>query len=308
MRSPRIILLCATQRGVAFVRRMFVLCPGAEFVVCSFPETPWEPPYLAETEAVVKAAGHRWVVTRQVAGADLFREGECDLLFAVSWRYLVPREVYGRLRRGAFVFHDSLLPSYRGFAPTVWAMVNGEKETGVTLFEMVEEVDSGRIVDQQAVPIGPGDYIGSVVARVTDVYLQLLERNLAALLAGTAPLREQNHAGATYTCKRTPEDNRIDWAAPALAVFNLIRATSAPYTGAFCLWEGKRLTIWNSDPPDLTRRYVGVCAGRIVERVQGRGVRVLAADFTLLIRDVQVVEGPVVSADQLLTGSTQNLA
>jgi len=307
MKPPRIILLCATQRGVAFVRRIFALCPAAEYVVCSFPETPWEPPFLAAMKELVETAGHRLIVTRQVATADLFRDGEGDLLFAVSWRYLVPEAVYSRLRRGAFVFHDSLLPKYRGFAPTVWAVINGERETGVTLFEMAEAVDSGRIVDQQAVPIGPEEYIGPVVGRVTEVYLQLLDRNLAPLLAGTAPLRAQDEAAATYTCKRSPADGRINWAAPAATIFNLIRASSAPYPGAFCQWEGKKLTVWTSDPPDTSRRYVGALPGRVVERVPGQGVRVLANDCALLVRQVQLEDGPVVPADQLLTGATHSL-
>ena len=305
--APRIVLLCATRRGVAFVRRIFTLCPEAGFVVCSFPEEPWEPPFLAELEGVVKAAGQRMIVTRQVATADLFQAGECDLLLAVNWRYLVPREVYARFRRGAFVFHDSLLPRYRGFSPTSWAMINGEPETGVTLFEMVESVDSGRIVDQAAVPIGPEEFIGSVVDRVTAAYLLLLERNLARLLAGTAELRAQNDAEATYTCKRVPDDNRISWPAPAARVFDLIRACSSPYPGAYCFWEGKRLTIWTCDLPDRTRPHVGVVPGRIIERVPGQGVRVLANDFPLLLRKVQLEGGPVVTADELLKSLAQTL-
>lgn len=301
MASPRIVLLAATQRGVRFAHRLFELCPEGEFVVCSFPEEPWEPRYLAELEQAVAGAGQRLHITRQFSATELPADGRCDLLIAVSWRYLVKRDAYGRAQRGAFVFHDSLLPKYRGFSPTPWAIINGERETGVTLLDMAESPDTGGIVDQVSVPIGPQDYVETVLGRVTEAYLRVLERNLPALLAGTAPRRVQNEAEATYCCRRRPDDNRIDWHAPAGSVFNLIRACSAPYPGAYCCCEGKRLTIWAADPPDRSRRYVGAVPGRIVERVPGQGVRVLAGDHSLLLRSVQSEGGAVQPADELLS-------
>ena len=67
-----------------------------------------------------------------------------DLAFLVSWRFLLPKAIFQQPRLGTFVFHDSLLPAYRGFAPTVWVMINGQDHTGATLFEIAEEMDSGR--------------------------------------------------------------------------------------------------------------------------------------------------------------------
>lgn len=80
------------------------------------------------------------------------------------------------------------LPEYRGFSPTVWAIINGEDHTGVTLFKIAEEVDAGDIVDQERVPIGPDDTIAVVIERVTQTYLDLLERNLDGLINGTVRL------------------------------------------------------------------------------------------------------------------------
>jgi methionyl-tRNA formyltransferase len=300
---PRIGLLCATRRGVAFAQRLLTLRPDAEVAVCTFPEEPWEPRYVDDLRILLQGPDRHFRVARQVAPADLFAGQPFDLLFAVSWRYILKPEVYGRAQRGAFVFHDSLLPKRCGFAPTPWAIIEGERTTGVTLLEMAEAVDRGRIVDQIAVPIAADEYIDSVLARVTDGYLHLLERHLSALLAGTAPLREQNHAEATYCTKRRPEDNRIAWGAPATTVFNLIRACSTPYPGAFCFRDGKRLTIWQADAAERIPGQAAAPMGQVVERVPGAGARVGTGDGTLLLRTVQLEGGPVVRADELLRPS-----
>src|SRR5690606_18388029 len=125
-----------------------------------------------------------------------------------------PSAIYERARLGAFVFHDSLLPAYRGFSPTVWAIINGEDNTGVTLFHMADDVDSGDIVAQQRVSIAPDETIADVLENVTQAYLSVLESYLPALMDGSAPRIPQEHEAATYTCKRLPEDNAIDWHAP----------------------------------------------------------------------------------------------
>src|SRR5207237_1403862 len=135
----------------------------------------------------------------------------CDVLFAVSWRYLIPSGVYRRAARRAFLFHYSLLPPYRGFSPTLWAILNSEKETGVTLFQMADQVDASPTIAQQRVPIGPDDDVASVMERINEAYLQMLEMSLPALLSGTTCSSPQDESRATYTCRRLPEDNEISW-------------------------------------------------------------------------------------------------
>lgn len=147
-----VVLQCATRRGYQFLKKLIELLPDADLTVFSFPEEPWEPPFLKDILELSRSKDFQFVETRQVHNKSLrqFWEGSTvDLMFAVSWRYLIPERIYSRSRLGTFVFHDSLLPEYRGFSPTVWAMINGEDHTGVTLFEMAEATDSGDIVDQE---------------------------------------------------------------------------------------------------------------------------------------------------------------
>src|SRR5436309_9099782 len=188
-----------TMRGATFLKRLRDLSSQSHLVVFSFREEPWEAPYLDDIRQLTLSYGGQFFETRKVENETQFWESTAvDLMILVSWRYMIPPRVYRRPRLGTFVFHDSLLPEYRGFAPTCWAIVNGEDHTGVTLFEISEEMDAGPVVDQERVPIGPIETIAEVLERVTDAYLRLLERNLPRLLAGSAPRAAQDHRRATY--------------------------------------------------------------------------------------------------------------
>ena len=272
--------------------------------VFSFRERPWEPPFFDAIAELSRQRATRFFEarSRQAAShADFWKTSSVDLILAVSWRYLIPPEIYRLARLGAFVFHDSLLPAYRGFSPTVWAMINGQSQTGVTLFEIAEEVDAGDIVDQLPVPIGAQETIADVLDRVTRAYLTLLDRNLTALLAGTAPRRVQDHSLATYTCSRDPADNLIDWRWPSTRILNLIRAVTVPYTGAFTHHAGQKLIVWAAAPlPSFPRRYVGSIPGKIVEVRRAEGSVVLTGDGALLLTRVQKEDGDPVCASVLL--------
>jgi methionyl-tRNA formyltransferase len=235
----RILLACNTERGRRVLGSLARLAPDAAIDVYCGREEGGEPPFVEAIERAAHAAGATfWQATTLEGVAD------ADLLLMVNWRRMVPLEVCRRMRLGSFVFHDSLLPEYRGFSPTVWAIVNGEDHTGVTLIEAAAGADEGDVVDQARVPIGPRETIAAVMERVTGTYLELLERNLPALLAGTAPRRPQDHSRATLARRRTPEDNRIRWSWPAARIHDLVRGITRPYAGAFTTFEGRELRVW----------------------------------------------------------------
>ncbi|MGI8498226.1 MAG: formyltransferase family protein [Gemmatimonadaceae bacterium] len=306
----KLALLCATQRGLRCLQRIADSWPDAKLLVFSFREDPGEPPFLDAIRSFTESRGGTFVEARQVgaaAHARVWSEEAVDLLLAVSWRYVVPGAVHRSAKMGSFVFHDSLLPAYRGFSPTVWAIVNGELSTGATLFRMVDAVDAGDIVDQRRVPIGPDDSIAMVMEEVTRAYLDLLDANFPALATGAAQCRPQDDALATYTCRRTPEDNRIDWARPTTEIYNLVRAITRPYQGATTTLEGRPMIIWQAERATSERRYVSRVPGRVVDVLSGRGAEVLTGDGSILLRQVQVEDGPLLSADQILTSPSQTL-
>lgn len=305
-----IALLCAGRRGLRVLHRLCELMPDCRLTIFSFREEPWEPPFCDDIRAATIAAKGRFRESKQVGDPrwrDVWETLPPDLLLAVGWRYLIPREVFQRPARGSFVFHDSLLPAYRGFSPTVWAILNGKSQTGATLFWMVDSIDSGDIVDQLAVAIGPDDTIATVTENVTAAYLDLLDRNLAALVAGAAPRRPQDESVASYTCKRLPADNRIDWSRPTWELHNLIRAVSSPYPGAFTTLAGRRLTVWSAQPHPMGSRYIGRVPGRIVEVLDGHGSVALTGDGALLVQQVQYDGEPSVCATEAITRLSMTL-
>jgi methionyl-tRNA formyltransferase len=306
----RIALLCATRRGYLFLQKLTELLPQSDFVVFSFTEAPEEPPFLDDIRKLTLAIGGRFFKAGQVSSPHLnefWESTPIDLMFAVSWRYMIPASIYLRPRQGTFVFHDSLLPEYRGFAPTVWSIINGEDHTGVSLFEISEHFDEGNIVDQERVPIGPDETIAVVLERTTQTYLDLLERNLDGLIKGTALRHPQDHSCASYTSKRLPEDNRIDWTAPTKTIYDLIRAVSAPYPGAYTYFSGQKMRVWSAQQVPNARRYIGKIPGRVVDVSPGEGSVVLTGDGVLLLSHVQMEDGKIVYASDILNSFSHTL-
>ena len=303
MSNTHIALLCATRRGFLVLQKLIALAPSAKLVVFSFKEEPGEPAFFDDIRTLAERHGHRFYEARQLGGErwrQFWEETPLDLMLVVSWRYLIPETVFRRPAHGTFVFHDSLLPSYRGFAPTVWAIANGEDHTGATLFEIAADMDRGPVVAQQRVSIGSDDTIAAVMTRVTEAYLVLLAENLPLLLAGQAPREIQDELQATYTCKRLSDDNRIDWRHSATQIHNLIRAVTTPYPGAFTEFQGQRLSVWAARPLPDFRRYIGVVPGRVVEVRPGEGAVVLTGDGALLLSEVQLEGGAILCAAEVL--------
>ena len=163
----------------------------------------------------------------------------------------LPEEILRLPRLGAYNTHGSLLPKYRGRAPVNWAVLKGETKTGATLHLMTSKPDAGDIVDQEEVEIGPDDTAIVVQRRVTQASVQILERRLEELKAGTAPRRPQEESAATTFGRRRPEDGRIDWTRSALEVHNLVRAVTHPYPGAFTDIFGGKTFLWQTRLPHL---------------------------------------------------------
>lgn len=166
-----------------------------------------------------------------------------DLIFSFYYRAMIPAAVLSLAPKGAFNMHGSLLPQFRGRAPTNWAVLKGATVTGATLHEMVSKPDAGAIVDQSAVPILPDDTARQVFDKVTVAAEQVLWRSLPAILEGRAPRLPNDLSQGSYFGGRKPEDGRLDWTQPAAAVYNLIRALAPPYPGAFTEIGGRRLIV-----------------------------------------------------------------
>lgn len=305
-----IAVCCATLRGLKFLEKHTQLVPDAGLYVFSFPEDPWEPCYLESIKQYTIEFGGTFFSTRNLNNNELksfWQSTTIDIMLVVSWRYLISEEIFNLPRLGTFVFHDSLLPEYRGFSPTVWAIINGEDRTGVTLFKIEGDVDSGDIIDQEPVPINVNDTISSVMEEVTQKYLSILERNISNLIRGNAILKPQDLSNASYTCKRLPEDNLINWQNTSWNIYNLIRAVSYPYPGAFTFYNGEKLMVWSARLINDGKSYIGSIPGRVVEVLPGEGSIVLTGDNALLLEKIQLEDSDIVYANEILNRITITL-
>jgi methionyl-tRNA formyltransferase len=177
-----------------------------------------------------------------------------DLILSVYYRNMISSKILALPRLGAFNMHGSLLPKYRGRAPINWAILHGEPRLGMTLHRMVKSADAGAIVDQDGVDIDPRDTAEQAFRKVMPCARRVLARQIDALLAGTARETPQDDAQATYFGGRKPEDGRINWTQTSRQIFNLIRAVTDPYPGAFSDIGAARLMVWWAEPDSPATR------------------------------------------------------
>lgn len=173
-----------------------------------------------------------------------------ELILSCYYRAIIPKEILELPRLGAFNIHGALLPKYRGRACVNWAVLNGERQTGATLHVMTEQADRGDIVAQRSVPIAFTEDAHDVFLKVAEAARAIVAEQLPALEAGTAPRTPQDESQATYFGRRRPEDGRIDWNKSALEIYNLIRAVTHPFPGAFAELDGNKYFIWKALPAE----------------------------------------------------------
>ncbi|WP_369302878.1 bifunctional UDP-4-amino-4-deoxy-L-arabinose formyltransferase/UDP-glucuronic acid oxidase ArnA [Pseudomonas sp. N2-5-1-1] len=184
-----------------------------------------------------------------------------DFIFSFYYRNLLSEALLATAKKGAFNLHGSLLPQYRGRAPANWVLVNGETETGVTLHRMVKRADAGPILAQQKVVIDRTDTGLTLHAKLRDAATSLLRDALPQLAQGKLAETAQDETKATYFGRRTAADGKLDWKKPAEELFNLVRAVTQPYPGAFCAVGEHKLIVWHSE---VVKGNEGLAPGRVI--------------------------------------------
>ncbi len=184
-----------------------------------------------------------------------------EYIFSFYYRNLLSEQLLATAKKGAFNLHGSLLPSYRGRAPANWVLVNGESETGVTLHRMVKRADAGAIVAQQRVAIERSDTALSLHGKLRIAATDLLRDTLPAMLQGKTSETAQDESQATVFGRRTAADGKLLWAKPAEQLFNLVRAVTQPYPGAFCAVGEHKLIVWSAE---VVKGNDGQAPGRVI--------------------------------------------
>jgi methionyl-tRNA formyltransferase len=228
-----------------------------------------------------------------------------DCVVVSSYNRVLPACVVAKTR---FVnVHYALLPRYRGRANVNWAIINGEVTTGISIHVLSPDLDGGNILFQEPVAIESADTVSSLYEKLNALQREHLGATVVRHLHGDDGC-PQAAEEATYGCTRLPLDGEIDWAQPGRRVYDLIRALTPPYPGAFTYFEGIPVTIWRAelvcDPP----RYDGRIPGRVVRVSKTRGwVEVLTGDGVLRVHEVQRADGHRCPAAKVLNSVKHTL-
>ncbi len=220
-------------------------------MVLSHEDDPAEERWFGSVAAVCRDLGIPVHVPKNVnepPWPERIRDARPDLLFSFYYRSILGREILGIPRLCALNLHGSLLPKYRGRAPVNWVLVQGETETGVTLHVMEEKPDAGDIVGQVPVPIAFEDTARTLFGKMEEAAARLLDDLLPRIAAGEIPRRRNEIERGSYFGGRKPEDGRIDWSRPAVEIYNLVRAVTRPYPGAFSSLAGEKCMVWWARP------------------------------------------------------------
>jgi len=186
---------------------------------------------------------------KDAAFQDEIKEFEADIFVVVAFKIL-PESLFSIPKSGSINLHGSLLPKYRGAAPINWVLINGETETGLTTFFLKKKVDTGNIIYQEKISIGPEEIFDELYARMSERAGPVIEKTLDLIETGKVNLNTQDDSKATPAPKIMPFDAMIDWGFPPQNVINFIRGLSS-VPGAYTAFRGKRLKIFRAKKIDI---------------------------------------------------------
>jgi methionyl-tRNA formyltransferase len=229
--------------------------------------------------------------------ADLISKHKPDFLVVIAYGKILPENILALPRKGTINVHASLLPKFRGPAPIQWAVINGEKETGVCTQLMEKELDTGDILLSARESIGPEDTAGDLHDRLALKGATVLIDTLNGLAAKGIQPTSQDHSLATYAPMLSKDDGLINWNKPAESLEAFIRGVT-PWPGAFTFFGDKRLKIFKSRPiaTEITEPPGTVLQGFPDE------LRIATAKGILVVEEIQGASGKRLSIKDFLRG------
>jgi methionyl-tRNA formyltransferase len=241
-------------------------------------------------------------IRRNPQALAVLEELKPDVGVVVAFGQILPPEFFGTPPHGMLNVHASVLPKYRGAAPIVHALLNGERETGVSIMKIDAGMDTGGVLGVLKVPIGVETTAGELEAILAGRGAELLAEVLPEYIEGRLVPVPQDPEGASYAPMIRREDARVDWNRSAREIHNRIRAMN-PTPGAYCCWRGQELKLWRSLPgPRVPAPPQGGRPGSIVLAEDGQ-IGVLCGDGRLVtVTELQVPGRRRLSARDFING------
>ena len=221
-----------------------------------------------------------------------------DVTIVAAYGRILPLSLLTLAPHGCINVHGSLLPAYRGAAPIQWAVINGDSETGVTIMQMDEGMDTGDILLTAALPIGDEDTAGTIFPKLAELGGATLLKALALLKRGELTATPQDNTKATVAPMLKKEDGRIDWQKSARQIHALIRGLD-PWPSAYCFLHGTRFRLFL---PEVVHQPTEAEPGTVIG-ADKRGLLIATGRDCLLVREVQPEGKKRMSVESFLCGS-----
>lgn len=220
---------------------------------------------------------------RDAEFVSVLKEINPDVIVVIAFGQIISKEILDMPKYGCINVHASLLPKYRGAAPIQWAVINGEKYSGVTTMYMAEGIDTGDMIDKTVVELKNDETGGSLFDRLSIEGGKLILETLRKLENGTAIRTPQDDKLSTYAGKITKELGKIDFARPAVEIERLIRGLN-PWPSAYTTMDGKTLKIWRAE---VIKEKVVEKPGTITSASKD-GIKVAAGENYLNLKEIQL--------------------
>lgn len=235
---------------------------------------------------------------REELSVKYLEQVPADVIVVVAFGQLIPKSILEMKKYGCINVHASLLPAYRGAAPIQWAVINGEKESGVTTMQMDEGLDTGDMLLKTVVPLEEKETGGSLFDKLSAAGAALAAETLEKLEAGQIVPEKQGETTTAYASMLTKEMGRIDWSRDAVSIERLVRGLN-PWPSAYTKLKGKTMKIWECEVVDSDASK-GVC-GEIL-KVTKNAMIVQTKDGALAIRELQLEGKKRMDAGAFLRG------
>jgi len=213
-----------------------------------------------------------------------------DIIFCFGWSALLAESFLTLAPMGVVGYHPALLPKNRGRHPLIWALALGLKETGSTFFFMDKGADSGDILSQRKIPVSLRDNAATLYQKMTRTALLQIKEFLPALQKGRYTRIKQDHARANSWRKRQETDGQIDWRMSSRVVYNLVRALTKPYPGAYFLYKGKKIIVWDVQEVKLNDQE-NIEPGKVLSTNYKRKILVKTGDKAVCLKKSPFLSG-----------------
>ena len=180
---------------------------------------------------------------RNGTGYQFIKNISVDVITSINYLFLIANDIISHPKKLIFNIHGSLLPKYRGRTPHVWAIINGEKKTGITAHLIDSGCDTGSIIEQIEIDIEYNDTGGIILEKYAKEYFPLVKKVLSSVELNQLTLKKQIELNASYFGKRTPLDGEINWSWSKEDIRNWVRAQAFPYPGAFTFYDNLKIII-----------------------------------------------------------------